>query len=199
MKTLYTLTALLLLTHFTYAQELKEIDDISCDTADLPEKFTDLNTFAPLMYNLNEDCLFQPLHIEMGDSVSFTIIGRFTGEKINDNVFELNRIEFSFYEAAKFQRPIIVKKAWIDEDHDGNEVVINVELEDISKCFTLNCKGKTQQKKQGATDFDLKTGRLNILSKTKIDFHIVNQEDIFGINPKDVFPKGRHCNGFVIF
>ncbi|MEP0262909.1 hypothetical protein [Dokdonia sp.] len=197
MKTLlHILFVFVLMTPLVNAQEL---EDLGCETSDLPERFTDLNTFAPLMYNLNEDCLFQPLHIEMGEMASFTIIGRFTGEKINENVFELSRLEFAFYEAAKFQKPIIVKKAWIDEDDDSDQIVINIELEDISKCYTLDCKGISNRKKQGATDFDLKTGRLTILKNTKIDFHIVNQEDIFEVNPKDVFPKGRHCNGFVIF
>ncbi|WP_299685284.1 hypothetical protein [uncultured Dokdonia sp.] len=64
MRTLYTIISLLLVTCFVYVLELDEFDGVNSETADLPAKFTDLNSFAPSMCDLNEDFLFQPLHID---------------------------------------------------------------------------------------------------------------------------------------
>ncbi len=187
----------LFLTSFNHYSQTTEEE--TCVRKSLPDSFEKLNNFAPLVYKLSDDCSYQPIHIEISQKTSFTIIGRFSGQKINASQFRLEAIEFAFYEATKAQKPIVVKKAWAELEKKEGMTIVNIELEDLSKCKSSRCKALKDQKKKGAPDYTAENLGIVLNSDDILDFHLVNLEEVFPQLPKDVFPKGRHCNGSVTF
>lgn len=169
-----------------------------CDRK-LPTSFSELNQFSPLIYNLSENCNYQPLHIEISEADSFTIIGRFNGYK-QDEKYNLRSIEFAFYEASFEPKTILVNRAWINEEQSRNGfTVINIELIDITNCNSSNCATLREKKLNGENDFVFETSVLSFSKNDTIDFHIINLNGVSQDASKGFFPRGRHCNGVVIF
>ena len=184
-------------------QETKIASTPLCEEKkEVPTKFSELNEKVRLVYNLKNNCDFQPIHIEINKENPFTIIGRFSGTKKSEDSFELNQIEFKFFEASALPKSIVVSDAWVDiAKSTPTFKVINVSLMNLDDCDSKSCDKRKTRLKQGEVDFNFNDQKIIFPEGAVLDFHIVNLMDIYP-NLKEgdpFFPKGHHCNGTIIF
>lgn len=158
-----------------------------CDTRmGIPADQDELNRKAPLVYNLADDCRFQPMHVQIRDfQASSELIARFYGKKINSDTFALDSIQFKYFEIGAAPRPIKVDR-----------VVFDAPLTQFQVYLMDDQSGSKKE-----IDFTLRE-KITLSKKALVDVKIEN-ESAFYTPPFRGFdfdiPRGKQCNGRTFF
>jgi len=153
-----------------------------------------------LTFNLKDDCNFQPLHVQVREVAhSSELVGRFsaTSNKWTGG-YDLNKIEFKYFEIAKSPDTVMVNKASVSRKRDGNKGEYIAVTLSLVKNEELT---ETQKDKWVKGDIDtFWSGKVPVKKGELIDINIENEEEIYKEAFKGIdinIPRGRQCRGTI--